>query len=123
MIWKALTSPLGKGLALVGLSILAVLAFRAWLAAHDAAISAKARSGYVALTVLEAANARAAEVERQRTAATTALENYRKRAVEAKTAEDEANARLEAAIAADGPGECSWTDDDLRWLRENRSGG
>lgn len=123
MIWKAITSPLGTGLVLVGAGSLAVMFFMGWLAAHDLAVSAKARSGYVALSVLEAANARAAEVERQRAAATTALENYRKRAVEAETAEEEANARLEAAIAADGPGECSWTDDDLRWLRENRSGG
>lgn len=98
---------------------LAVLAFITWLAIHDASVAKEARTGYVTQVTLEAVQAKLDEQERQRAAAETALDEYKTRAAEALVARDEANAKLAQAITADTSAGCTWTADDLEWLRNN----
>lgn len=82
-----LTSKLGRlllgAVALVG----AFFAFKLWLAAHDASIASQARAGYVLLAEKTAAEAKAAEIQRQLEAAKQSLESFQKR-LEAETAQD-----------------------------------
>lgn len=98
---------------------LAILAFWTWLAFHDASVAREARQGYVTQVMLEAVQAKLDEAERQKQAATTALDEYRIRAADAMQARDQANAKLEEAIAADKSDGCTWTADDLEWLRNH----
>ena len=98
---------------------LAGLAFWAWLAFHDASVAREARQGYVTQVQLEAIQAKLDEAERQKTAVTTALTEYRQQAAEAIQARNQANAKLEEAIAADKSDGCTWTADDLDWLRKH----
>lgn len=98
---------------------LAGLAFWAWLAFHDASVAREARQGYVTQVTLDAIQARLDEAERQKQAAATALDEYRLRAADAIQARDQANAKLEEAIAADKSDGCTWTADDLDWLRKH----
>ena len=98
---------------------LAGLAFWAWLAMHDASVAREARQGYVTQVMLEAVQAKLDEAERQKQGYITALGEYRTRADNAIQARDQANAKLEEAIAADKSDGCTWTADDLEWLRNN----
>ena len=82
---------------------------------------AAARKGYVLETELMAAQARAAEIERQRNASAIALEEYRKRAVAAAEMDRIAQEQMEKAIAQDtGDDGSHWTDDDRNWLCSQR---
>lgn len=112
---RALAIFLG-GAALV---VAMVIGFRVWLSIHDASVADEARHGYVTQVTVDALRAQLDEQERQRIAAATALDEYRKRAAEAAQARDEANAKLEEAIAADKSDGCTWTADDLEWLRKH----
>lgn len=75
--------------------------------------------GYVARSEKIAADARAAEAERQRQAATLALEESRKRMLAAQTLKDKAHADLEKRIAADSDGGCTWGADDDEFVRHH----
>lgn len=91
------------------LIVLSVYAgFRIWLHAHDSEIL----KGYVLLSEKTAAEARANELERQRNAATQALEEYRKRAVADVLTQQKLEAQLEEAIRNDNQ---NMDDGDYRW--------
>lgn len=103
------------------LIILSVYAgFRIWLHAHDSELL----KGYVLLSEKTAAEARATELERQRNAATQALEEYRKRAVADALTQQKLEAQLEEAIRNDNAnpddGDYRWTRDDELWLCKQR---
>lgn len=123
IVTLVMTNKLVRGLAIfvAGAAALGLagLAFWTWLAFHDASVAREAREGYVTQVTLDAIQARLEEAERQKAAAATALDEYRLRAAEAITARNEANARLEEAIAADKSDGCTWTADDLEWLRKH----
>ncbi|KQR30531.1 hypothetical protein ASF91_17310 [Rhizobium sp. Leaf155] len=114
------TSLTGRICALVICVLLAVGGFRLWLSFHDAALL----EGYVLLSEKTAAEAKAAEMERQRNAAALALEDYRKRAVADALTQQKLEAQLEQAIKDDNQnmddGDYRWSDDDRRWLCEQR---
>lgn len=99
------------GLGFVG------FAFWTWLAFHDASVAREARQGYVTQVMLEAVQAKLDEAERQKVAASTALSEYRTQANQVIQTRDRANAKLKKAIAADKSDSCTWTADDLEWLR------
>lgn len=87
---------------------------------HVETVRAEALAGYVLQSEKISAEARAAEMERQRNAATQSLEEYRKRAAAAEKAKEEANERLEKLIAEDsGDDGLRWGDADLEWLRQH----
>lgn len=80
----------------------------------------EALAGYVLKSEKISAEAKAAEMERQRNAATQSLEEYRKRAASAEKAKKEANERLEKLIAEDsGDDGLRWNDADVEWLRQH----
>lgn len=112
IIWRIVAA------ILVVLSLYA--GFRIWLHEHDAAIL----KGYVLLSEKTSAEARANELERQRNAATQALEEYRKRAVADALTQQKLEAQLEEAIRNDNAnpddGDYRWTRDDERWLCKQR---
>ncbi|WP_312809496.1 hypothetical protein [Agrobacterium cavarae] len=112
IIWRIVAA------ILIVLSIYA--GFRLWLHAHDSAIL----QGYVLLSEKTAAEARANELERQRNAATQALEEYRKRAVADALTQQKLEAQLEEAIRNDNAnpddGDYRWTRDDELWLCKQR---
>ena len=71
-----------------------------WLVAyHDPRVIADARREYVEIARLEAAQAKAAELERQRNAGAQALEEYMKRLAAAQQLDAEEDARHETEIA------------------------
>ncbi len=82
-----LTSKIGRillgGLIIVG----AFFAFRAWLAWHDSNVAEAAKNGYVLLAEKTAAEAKAAEIQRQLDAAKQSLATFQKR-LEAETVQD-----------------------------------
>lgn len=90
-----------------------------WLLAHDAAVAEAARQGYVTQVTLEAMQARLDEETRQHRAVQEALEAYRRAVADADKASDDANAKLEQAIRTDTGDGCTWTADDLEWLRRH----
>lgn len=98
---------------------LTALAFITWLALHDMSVAREARTGYVTQVTLKAVQAKLDEQKRQHAAAETALREYKTKAAEAIIARNEANAKLDQAIAADTSAGCTWTADDLEWLRNN----
>ena len=114
------TSLLGRIAALIICVLLVIGGFRLWLSSHDAALL----KGYVLLSEKTAAEAKAAEMERQRNAASLALEDYRKRAVADALTQQKLEAQLEQAIKDDNQnmddGDYRWSDDDRRWLCEQR---
>ncbi|KQV83219.1 hypothetical protein ASC90_21745 [Rhizobium sp. Root1220] len=91
-----LLSPLGKfaGIALIVVAVF--LGFRVWLSSHDKAVL----SGYVLLAEKTAAEAKATEMERQRNAASQALDEHRKRLAAAEASEQAAKDTLEQEIRA-----------------------
>ncbi|WP_028747976.1 hypothetical protein [Rhizobium mesoamericanum] len=91
-----LVSPLGKLAGAALIVLVAFLGFRIWLASHDKAIL----SGYVLLSEKTAAEAKAAEIERQRNAASQALDEHRKRLAAAEASEQAAKDTLENEIKA-----------------------
>lgn len=102
----------------------AALAFAALTAfdrlVDDPAVRRDALRGYVVRVELEAANARAAEAERQRAAADDALAEFAERIRRAEAAAAEARDALEQAIAdyeaRAGADACRLTDDDIEFL-------
>ncbi|CCM77136.1 hypothetical protein [Rhizobium mesoamericanum] len=91
-----LLGPLGKLAGVVLIVLAAFLGFRLWLASHDTAIL----SGYVLLSEKTAAEAKAAEIERQRDAASQALDEHRKRLAAAEASQQAAKDTLESEIKA-----------------------
>lgn len=86
----------------------------------DPSVREAALKGYVLASEKTAAEAKAAEMERQRDAVAKSLEEHRKRAIAAEKAKEEANEKLEKLIAEDsGDDGAVWTDDDVRWLSEH----
>lgn len=114
------TSLTGRICALIICVLLAVGGFRLWLSFHDAALL----EGYVLLSEKTAAEAKAAEMERQRNAAALALEENRKRALADALILQQLEAKQEQAIKDDNQnmddGDYRWSDDDRRWLCEQR---
>lgn len=114
------TSLLGRIAAFLIAVLLAFGGFRLWLSSHDAALL----KGYVLLSEKTAADAKAAELERQRNAAAQALEDYRKRAVADALAQQKRQAELEEAIRNDNQtmddGDYRWSDADRLWLCRQR---
>ena len=89
---------------------------------HDPHVIATAREGYVVLAEKTAAEAQAAEMERQRNAASQALNDYQKRATADQQTLKVANDNLESIIAADtGTDGCGWAPADIDWLRNHGS--
>lgn len=79
-----------------------------------------ALEGYVLKSEKTAAEALAAEMERQRDVAAQSLDEHRNRAIAAEKAKEEANEKLEKLIAEDnGDDGAVWTDDDRIWLSEH----
>lgn len=114
------TSLLGRIATLIIAILLVFSGFRLWLSSHDAALL----KGYVLLSEKTAAEARAAELERQRNAAAQALEDYRKRAVADALTQQKRQADLEEAIRNDNQtmddGDYRWSDADRLWLCQQR---
>ncbi|MDR6103261.1 hypothetical protein QE369_003458 [Agrobacterium larrymoorei] len=114
------TSRLGRIATLIIAVLLVFGSFRLWLSSHDAALL----KGYVLLSEKTAAEARAAELERQRNAAAQALEDYRRRAVADALTQQKRQAELEEAIRNDNQtmddGDYRWSDADRLWLCQQR---
>lgn len=114
------TTIIGRAIALVLIVLSLYGGFRLWLSSHDAAIL----KGYVLLSEKTAAEARANELERQRNAATQALEEYRKRAVADALTQQKLEAQLEEAIRNDNAnpddGDYRWSSRDKLWLCQQR---
>lgn len=106
-----------------GAAIAAVLAYAVTYLIIVPLERSDARRGYVVLAEKVAAEAEAAELRRQRDAASVALEEHRKRLAVAEAAEEQANGRLEKEIAEneialDAAGRsCRAGSDDIEWLR------
>lgn len=85
----------------------------------------EARQGYVFVAEKTAAEARAAELERQRNAASQAVEEHRKRLEAAQASEQAAKDTLEDEIAkyervlSQNNRSCTLSPDDKRWLLEH----
>lgn len=111
-------SPLGKVAAVALVVAAAYLGFRWWLHEHDAAIL----SGYVLVAEKTAAEAKAAEMERQRNAAAQATEDHRKRLEAAQASEQAAKDTLENEIRSyelqlsEKNRACAITAADRDWL-------
>lgn len=114
------TSLMARLVALILFILLVLCGFRLWLSAHDEALL----KGYVLLSEKTAAEAKAAELERQRNAAALALEDYRKRAAADALAQQALEAQLEEAIRNDNQkmddGDYRWSDADRLWLCRQR---
>jgi hypothetical protein len=90
------------------------------VAFDDPAVRKAALEGYVLKSEKTAAEALAAEMERQRDVAAHSLEEHRKRAIAAEKAKEDANEKLEKLIAEDaGDDGAVWADNDVRWLSEH----
>ncbi|WSH00322.1 hypothetical protein U8P71_17350 [Rhizobium ruizarguesonis] len=84
------------------------------------AVRKAALQGYVLEAEKTAAEAAAAEMTRQRDAATQSLDEYRRRAAAAEQAKDAADAKLQELISQDiGDDGAVWTADDLQWLHDH----
>jgi hypothetical protein len=91
-----LLSPIGK-VAGAALFVVAVfLGFRVWLASHDKTVL----SGYVLLSEKTAAEATAKEMERQRNAASQALDEFQKRTAADDLIDQQKQATLEQDLKA-----------------------
>ena len=71
----------------VALLVVGYFGFQVWLAAHDRSVANAARDGYVILAEKTAAEARAAELQRQLSAATAAKQSLQEQ-ITKDTAED-----------------------------------
>ncbi|RUM06829.1 hypothetical protein [Rhizobium chutanense] len=75
----------------------------------------------VSRSELTAANAKAAQLQRQIEAMNEAMAAYQKRALADQQSLKVENDRLEKAIAEDaGDNGCTWTPDDFQWLQDHR---
>jgi uncharacterized protein HemX len=116
-----LLSPLGKIAAAALLLVGLYLGFRGWLHQHDQATL----SGYVLLSEKTAAEAKAAEMVRQRNAAAQATEEHRKRLEAAQASEQAAKDTLETEIQSyelqlsEKNRACAVTAADRDWLLRN----
>lgn len=85
----------------------------------------EARQGYVLIAEKTAAEARATEMERQRNAASQAVEDHRKRLEAAQASEQAAKETLEHEIESyerslsQSNRACTLSPDDRRWLLEH----
>lgn len=85
-------------------------------------VAREARAGYVLIAEKTAAEAKAAEMERQRNAAAQATEEHRKRLEASQAAEQAAKDTLEQEISSyelqlsEKNRACALTADDKRWL-------
>lgn len=106
----------------IGLGALAMLAICHLynVTIDNPAVRKAALQGYVLESEKTASEAKAAELTRQRDAATQSLEEYRRRATAAEQAKDESDARLQKLIDGDtGADGATWTADDLQWLHDH----
>lgn len=114
------TTLIGRAVALILIVLSLYAGFRLWLHSHDSALL----EGYVLRAEKTAAEAKANELERQRNAATQALEEYRKRAVADALTQQKLEAQLEEAIRNDNQnmddGDYRWGDADRLWLCKQR---
>lgn len=92
---------------------------------HDPQVRARALDGYVAQVELDAANAKAAEIQRQKIAGDAAVADLTQKLQATDAQAEEANQKLEQEIADRGkavvlqgsqPRDCSLTDSDVEWL-------
>jgi len=90
-----LVSPLGKVAGILLIIASTVIGFRWWLADHDRATLA----GYVSLAEKTTAEAKAAEMERQRNASAQALDEARKRQAADEAAQLAKDAQTDIEIA------------------------
>lgn len=90
-----LLSPLGKAVGIGAIIIAAFFGFRLWLSSHDAGV----RAGYVLLAEKTAADAKAAEMERQRNAASQALDELEKRRAADEINDQAAQAATDLQVA------------------------
>lgn len=113
-----IASPLGKAAGVVLVIVAAYVGFRWWLHEHDQALL----SGYVLLVEKATAEAKAAEMERQRNAAAQATEEHRKRLEAAQASEQAAKDNLENEIRSyelqlsEKNRACAVTAADRQWL-------
>lgn len=90
------------------------------IAIDNPSVRRAALEGCVLASEKTAADAKAAEMERQRDAVAQSLEEHRKRAIAAEKAKEEANEKLEKIIAEDaGDDGAVWSDLDVRWVSEH----
>ena len=117
-----LSSKLGRiilgATALVG----AFFAFKLWLAAHDASVASRARSGYVLLAEKTTAEAKAAEIQRQLEAAKQSLASFQKR-LDAETAQDKIDDKKREdeilsyeRLLSEANRRCAVDQSDIDWL-------
>ncbi|TLX12164.1 hypothetical protein [Rhizobium sp. MHM7A] len=117
-----LATPLGRWAgSIVGVLLLVaiiILGFRWWLHEHDKTLL----SGYVLLSEKTTAEAKAAEMERQRNVAAQATEEHRKRLAAAEASEQAAKDTLEQEISnyertlSEKNRACAVTAADRDWL-------
>ena len=127
-LWR---SKVGRSLLVLvgGAGVAAVLfaSFHIWMATHDAAIERAARAGYVLLAEKTAAEARLAEVERQRAAASITLDEHRRRLAAAQLLEEQRSTEREREILAyelrlsEANRRCLLDRDDVDFLQRDRS--
>lgn len=114
-------SPIEKIGGAVAIIVLALFGFRIWLAAHDAGV----RSGYVLQVEATAAQAKADEMERQRNAATQALDEAEKRRAADEINDQAAQAAADLQVSEyekklDAAGrQCKLDGDDVRFLLDH----
>lgn len=96
---------------------LVISSFYIWLAVHDASVASKARTGYVTKVMLETVQGRLDEEHRQLLASDKALSDFKEAQAEDERGKKEANAKLNKAITEDTSAGCTWTADDIEWLR------
>ncbi|NKJ77771.1 hypothetical protein [Rhizobium leguminosarum] len=90
------------------------------IAIDNPSVRRAALDGYVLKSEKTAAEAKAAEMERQRDVAAQSLEEHRRRAIAAEKAKEEANEKLEKLVAEDsGDDGAVWTANDLHWLSDH----
>lgn len=110
-----------------GLAAAAAATFFGWLAAHDDTIQREARAGYVLLAEKTAAEARLAEIERQRAAAAITLDEHRRRLAAAQLLEEQRSTEREREILAyelrlsEANRRCLLDRDDVDFLQRERS--
>lgn len=124
IIW-GLTGGVSGSLRLIAGAVGAFALFVLWNVAIDnPRVRNDARQAYVAIALLEAEQAKSAELERQRNAGAIAFEEYRKRLAAVELADKADDARHEAEIAkyeqklAEAGRSCALDSSDVDWLQQ-----
>lgn len=100
----------------------ALFAFKAWLAIHDSNVASAAKQGYVLIAEKTAAEAKAAEIQRQLEAARVSLASFQKRleADAVKGREDDQKREQEIAsyelLLSEANRRCAIDENDLIFL-------